>query len=127
MSRNSGRNTDGAFASGNPGKPKGTRHKATQAALALLEGEGAADGELTPIEGAHVVALTEGFRRTPEVSELEARCGVSSAAKSSVMLVVGVEPDGSKPVQCAWFRVGAEIAQSHPPITEVRTGPPKIT
>ncbi len=37
--RNSGRNTDGAFAAGNPGKPKGTRHKATQAALALLDGE----------------------------------------------------------------------------------------
>ena len=37
--RNIGRNTDGTFAPGNPGKPKGTRHKATQAALALLEGE----------------------------------------------------------------------------------------
>ena len=37
--RNSGRNTDGTFAPGNPGKPKGTRHKATRAALALLEGE----------------------------------------------------------------------------------------
>ena len=39
MSRNSGRNTDGTFAPGNPGKPKGARHKATQASLALLDGE----------------------------------------------------------------------------------------
>lgn len=37
--RKSGRNTDGTFAPGNPGKPKGARHKATQAALALLDGE----------------------------------------------------------------------------------------
>ena len=37
--RKCGRNTDGTFAAGNSGKPKGTRHKATTAALALLEGE----------------------------------------------------------------------------------------
>jgi len=28
--RKSGRNTAGTFAAGNPGKPKGTRHKTTQ-------------------------------------------------------------------------------------------------
>ena len=39
MNRNSGRNTDGTFAKGNAGKPKGARHRATQATLALLEGE----------------------------------------------------------------------------------------
>lgn len=39
MTRKCGRNTDGTFAPGNPGKPKGTRHKATRAALALLDGE----------------------------------------------------------------------------------------
>ncbi len=39
MTRKSGRNTDGTFAPGNPGKPKGARHRATQAALALLDGE----------------------------------------------------------------------------------------
>ncbi len=39
MTRNSGRNTDGTFGAGNAGKPRGARHKATQAALALLEGE----------------------------------------------------------------------------------------
>ena len=37
--RKFGRNTDGTFGPGNPGKPRGTRHKATQAALALLDGE----------------------------------------------------------------------------------------
>jgi hypothetical protein len=37
--RKYGRNPDGTFGHGNPGKPKGARHKATRAALALLEGE----------------------------------------------------------------------------------------
>jgi Family of unknown function (DUF5681) len=42
--RNSGsktesRNPDGTFASGNPGKPKGSRHRATQAVEAMLEGQ----------------------------------------------------------------------------------------
>ena len=42
MTRNSGRNTDGTFGPGNPGKPKGARHKVTIAPLALLDGEGEA-------------------------------------------------------------------------------------
>lgn len=33
------RNPDGTFGRGNPGRPRGSRNKATQAALALLEGE----------------------------------------------------------------------------------------
>jgi hypothetical protein len=39
MNRNSGRRADGTFAPGNPGRPIGTRHKATLAATALLDGE----------------------------------------------------------------------------------------
>lgn len=34
-----GRNPDGTFAPGNPGKPKGSRHKATQAVQQLLDDE----------------------------------------------------------------------------------------
>ncbi len=34
-----GRDEAGRFTAGNPGRPPGARHKATQAALALLEGE----------------------------------------------------------------------------------------
>lgn len=129
--RKSGRNSDGTFGPGNPGKPRGTRHKATQAVLALLDGEAealtrqavkmaldgdgaalrlcldriapprrdapvtfdlprmetardaataagavleaVAEGELTPTEGAHIMALVETYRRTLETSELEAR------------------------------------------------------
>ena len=129
--RKSGRNTDGTFAAGNPGKPRGTRHKATQAVLALLDGEAealtrqavtmalggdgaalrlcleriapprrdapvqfdlprmktahdaataagavlesVATGDLTPTEGAHIMALVETYRRTLETTELEAR------------------------------------------------------
>jgi len=129
--RKSGRDTAGRFAPGNPGKPRGARHKATQAALALLNGEAGAltrkavemalagdttalrlcleriapprrdapvqftlpgmetardaakaagavleavaAGELTPTEGAHLMALVETYRRTLETTELEAR------------------------------------------------------
>ncbi|WP_134724826.1 DUF5681 domain-containing protein [Paracoccus luteus] len=44
MARKSGadaesRDSAGRFTAGNPGKPKGTRHKATRAVLALLDGE----------------------------------------------------------------------------------------
>ena len=127
----SGRTTAGTFTTGNPGRPKGARNKATQAVLALLEGEGEAltrkavqmalagdgvalrlcldriapprkdspvqfamprmatahdaaqaagavleavsMGELTPTEGAQVMGLVDSFRRTLEVTELEAR------------------------------------------------------
>ena len=126
-----GRDAAGRFTAGNPGRPPGARHKATRAALALLEGEAeglsrkavemalngdttalrlcleliapakkdapvqfdlppmksAADaamaagavldavalGDLTPTEGSHVMGLIEGFRRTLETTELEAR------------------------------------------------------
>jgi len=129
--RKNGRDTAGRFAPGNPGKPRGARHKATQAALALLDGESGAltrkavemalagdttalrlcleriapprrdcpvqfdlpsmqsardaakaaaavldavaAGDLTPIEGAHIMALVETYRRTLETSELEGR------------------------------------------------------
>ena len=42
MTRNSGKNTDfrnpdGTFAAGNPGKPKGSRNRATQATQKLIE------------------------------------------------------------------------------------------
>ena len=35
------RNPDGTFATGNPGKPRGTRHRVTRAVEALLEGQSA--------------------------------------------------------------------------------------
>ncbi len=40
--RNYGRNTDGTFGKGNPGKRHGIRHKTTLAIQALLDGEGEA-------------------------------------------------------------------------------------
>jgi hypothetical protein len=132
------RNTDRTFTAGNPGKPKGARHRATRAALALLDGEAealtgqavtmalggdatalrlcleriapprkdapvqfdlppmqsAADaakaagavldavagGELTPGEGAQIMALVETYRRTLETSDLEARLAALEGA-----------------------------------------------
>jgi hypothetical protein len=126
-----GRNADGTFTTGNVGRPKGTRHKATQAVLSLLDGQAEAltqravqlalagdstamrlclerlapprkdapvtfalpsmstasdaaqaagavlgavsEGDLTPSEGVQVMSLIDSFRRTLEVTELEAR------------------------------------------------------
>ena len=39
MTRKNGRNTDGTFSEGNPGKPKGARHATTRAIEELLQGE----------------------------------------------------------------------------------------
>jgi len=44
---------------------------AANAAGAVLDA--VALGDLTPTEGAHIMALLESFRRTLEVTELEAR------------------------------------------------------
>jgi hypothetical protein len=140
MTRKSGRNTDGTFGPGNPGKPKGARHRATQAALALLDGEAealtrqavtmalggdatalrlcleriapprkdvavnfdlprmetardaakaagavlgaVATGDLTPTEGAHIMALVETYRRTLETTELEGRLAALEGART---------------------------------------------
>ena len=126
-----GRTGSGRFAPGNPGRPQGARHRATVAALALLDGEAGAlarkavtmalggdvvalrlcleriapprrdapvvfalpavqsagdaataagavlgavaGGDLTPTEGAAIVALVEAYRRALETTELEAR------------------------------------------------------
>ena len=126
-----GRDDSGRFAPGNPGRPQGARHKATMAALALLDGEAetltrqavtmalagdvaalrlcleriapprkdvpaafalpavatakdaaaaagavlgaVAGGDLTPTEGAAIMALIEVYRRALETTELEAR------------------------------------------------------
>ncbi|MEQ3708490.1 MAG: DUF5681 domain-containing protein [Tateyamaria sp.] len=144
MTRNSGsktdgRNPDGTFAAGNSGKPKGSRHRATQATQRLIDGQseaitrkavemalegdtvalrlcieriaparkdgpvkfdlpsmqtaqdaakGAAsilaavsDGDLTPTEGAQVMALVETYRRTLETTEIEARIAALEASK----------------------------------------------
>jgi hypothetical protein len=125
------RNPDGTFAPGNPGRPKGARHKTTLAIEALLEGEAEAltrtaierakegdmaalrlcferlaparkdapvrfelpaiqsaqdaavaaaailaavsGGDITPLEGATVMALLEQYRRALEASDFEAR------------------------------------------------------
>jgi hypothetical protein len=138
MDRKIGRRSDGTFGPGNPGKPKGARHRATQAALAMLDGQSEAltskavelalggdvtalrlcleriapprrdapvtfelpamasardaaqaagavlgavsEGELTPTEGASIMALVETWRRTFETAEIEARLAALEGA-----------------------------------------------
>jgi hypothetical protein len=51
-----------------------TAHDAAQAAGAVLEAVSV--GDLTPTEGAQVMGLVDSYRRTLEVTELEARMAV---------------------------------------------------
>lgn len=134
-----GRNSDGTFAPGNPGRPRGARHKVTEAVQALLDGQtealtqkaidralegdvtalrlcldriaparkdasvsfdlpdietmddaanaarailrAVADGEVTPLEAASVMAVVEQFRRTLETTEIERRITALEASK----------------------------------------------
>ena len=134
-----GRKSDGTFTSGNTGKPKGSRHKVTQAVEALLEGQSealtqaaidkalegdtmalrlcldriasprkdapvsfhlpeietpadaanaarailkaVADGDVTPQEAVSVMTVVEQFRRTLEITEIEARIAALETAK----------------------------------------------
>jgi hypothetical protein len=48
-----------------------TAHDAAQAAAAVLQA--VSEGDLTPSEGAQVMGLVDSYRRTLEVTELEAR------------------------------------------------------
>ncbi|MEL7802750.1 DUF5681 domain-containing protein [Sulfitobacter pontiacus] len=133
------RNPDGTFASGNPGRPRGARHKVTQAIEAMLEGQqealtqavidkalegdvtalrlcldriaparkdapvsfalpeietaedaakaarailkAIAQGDVTPLEAATVMAVVEQFRRTLETTEIERRIVALEASK----------------------------------------------
>ena len=129
----------GKFAEGNPGRPKGARHKTTRAVEHLLDGEAegltrkavelalegdttalrlcmeriaparkdtpvnfdlpamksaqdasqaaqavlqaVSEGQLTPLEGASVMALVEGYRKALETTELEQRIAALEATK----------------------------------------------
>lgn len=133
------RNPDGTFASGNPGRPRGARHKVTQAIETMLEGQqealtqavidkalegdvtalrlcldriaparkdapvsftlpeietaedaakaarailkAIAQGDVTPLEAATVMAVVEQFRRTLETTEIERRIAALEASK----------------------------------------------
>lgn len=137
--KSEGRNADGTFAPGNPGKPKGSRHRATQAIEAMLEGQrealtqraidkalegdvtalrlcldriaparkdapvsfalpeietaedaakaarailkAIAEGDVTPLEAATVMAVVEQFRRTLETTEIERRITALETSK----------------------------------------------
>jgi hypothetical protein len=57
-----------------------TARDAAKAAGAVLGA--VADGDLTPTEGAHIMALVETYRRTLETTELEARLAALEAVRT---------------------------------------------
>ena len=60
--------------------PMETARDAAKAAGAVLGA--VADGDLTPTEGAHIMALVETYRRTLETTELEARLVVLESLRT---------------------------------------------
>jgi hypothetical protein len=82
MTRTYGRNTDGTFGQGNPGKPKGARNKATLAAQALLEGEaqGIARKAVEPAKAGDTVALRLCLERIVPSLKAVAPCVAVDAA-----------------------------------------------
>lgn len=58
--------------------PMASAQDAARAAASVIDA--VANGELTPSEGAHVMALIETYRRTLETTELEARVASLEAA-----------------------------------------------
>ena len=60
--------------------PMETARDAAKAAGAVLGA--VADGDLTPTEGAHIMALVETYRRTLETTELEARLAALEGARA---------------------------------------------
>ena len=94
-----GRTGSGRFAPGNPGRPQGARHRATVAALALLDGEAGALARkaVTMALGGDVVALRLCLERiapprrdAPVAFALPAVQSAGDAAKAAAAVLAAV-------------------------------------
>ena len=106
MTRNNGRNTDGTFGKGNPGKKPGTRHKITLAVQALLDGEGEAltrkavdlalAGDVTALRLC-LERITPARKDAPVLFELPPMDGAASAAAAMGAILSSVASGGLTP------------------------------
>ena len=103
-----GRTGSGRFAPGNPGRPQGARHRATVAALALLDGEAGALARkaVTMALGGDVVALRLCLERiapprrdAPVVFALPAMQSAADAAKAAGAVLGAVASGGLTPTE----------------------------
>lgn len=105
-----GRDDSGRFAPGNPGKPLGARHKATQAALAMLDGEAEAltRQAVTMALGGDVTALRLCLERiapprkdAPVTFALPVMQSASDAAKAAGAVLEAVAAGALTPTEGA--------------------------
>lgn len=106
MTRNNGRNTDGTFSKGNPGKKPGTRHKTTLAVQALLDGEGEAltrkavdlalAGDVTALRLC-LERITPARKDAPVLFELPPMDGAACAAAAMGEILSSVASGGLTP------------------------------
>ncbi|WP_343503578.1 MULTISPECIES: DUF5681 domain-containing protein [Roseobacteraceae] len=110
MTRNNGRNSDGTFAAGNPGKPRGSRHKVTRAVADLLDGEAEAitrkavemalEGDATALRLC-LERVAPARKDSPVTFELPAMSNASEAAGASAAVLTAVAEGNLTPAEGA--------------------------
>ena len=106
MTRKNGRKTDGTFTKGNPGRPKGSRHKTTLAVQLLLDGEGEAltrkavdlalAGDVTALRLC-LERITPARKDAPVLFDLPPMDGALSAATAMGAILSSVASGGLTP------------------------------
>ena len=94
-----GRNADGTFAPGNPGRPVGARHKTTTAILSLMDGQGEAltqkaidlalDGDTTALRLC-IERIAPTRKDAPVTFDLPEMSGASDAATAAGAVLASV-------------------------------------
>ncbi|MCA0943382.1 DUF5681 domain-containing protein [Salipiger pacificus] len=110
MTRNNGRNSDGTFAAGNPGKPRGSRHKITRAVADLLDGEAEAitrkavelalEGDATALRLC-LERIAPARKDAPVTFELPAMNSASEAAGAAAAVLAAVADGQLTPAEAA--------------------------
>ncbi len=105
---NTGRSADGTFAPGNPGKPKGARHRSTLAAQALLDGESEAltrkavsmalEGDVTALRLC-LERITPPRRDTPVTFDLPVMRSLRDAASAAAAIIAAVAAGDLTPTE----------------------------
>ena len=105
-----GRKSDGTFTSGNSGKPKGSRHKVTQAVEALLEGQSEAltqaaidkalEGDTTALRLC-MERILPAAKDTPIQFELSVMSNASEAAVAAQAVLKAVSEGEVTPLEGA--------------------------
>ena len=102
------RNSDGTFAPGNPGRPKGARHRVTQAVEAILAGQGeeltekavemALNGDTTALRLC-IERIAPARKDSPVEFELPKMENAAEAAKAASSILAAVSEGDLSPLE----------------------------